>query len=118
MIQNTVNLEAAVFVRMDVEAGTIETGVLNRPDGGAMFVFRSEAERYRAESGDYTATEGWKAGHPSPEDMRGLLEIHEVSRAAFPQELEGGGRWVHFYEAHYFLDMLEAAPMSLDALQN
>ena len=77
-----------------------------------------EAESYRAESGGYPEAEGWKAVRLSPEDMRGLLEIHEAPRVAFPQELKDGGRWVHYYEAPYFLAMLEAAPMALDALQN
>jgi len=119
MTENTVRLEATVFVRMDVEAGALESGVLNRPNGRAMFVFRSEheAERYRTESGSYPEAEG-KAVHLSPEHMRGLLEIHEVPHVAFPQELSGGGRYVHFYEAPYFLTMLEAAPMFLDALEN
>ena len=75
MTESTVNLEATVFARMDVEAGAIETGILNRSDGQAMFVFRSgdEAERFRAETGVYPAAEGWGAVSLVPEDMRGLL---------------------------------------------
>ena len=117
---DTVNLEATVFCRMDVDEGTIETGVLDHAGGGAMLVFRSveEADQYRADTGTYPEGEGWGAVSLKPEHMRGLLEMHPVARVAFPQKIEGGGCFVHFYEAHYFLTLLEAAPMFLDALEN
>ena len=119
MTENAVRLEATFFARESAQDGALETAVLNHPNGRALFVYRSEeADRYRHEEGYYPKGEGRDAVTLKRDHRRGLLQTQGIQRVAFPQELSGGGRYVHFYEARYFLAMLEAAPMFLDALEN
>lgn len=102
----SVTVAATVFVHMDVEHKTIVAGVLEQDEGRAMIVFRSEVEanRYRAEMGNYPESEGWKAVSLEPKDLRGFLEMHECPRIAFPEPwTEDGGR-VYFYPAEEFTD--------------
>ena len=75
-----------------------------------MIVFRSEAEaeKYRFDMGKHPASDGWG---PAALDLANVLEMHDCTHVAMPEEWISGEGGVDFFEAAAFIGMLqESAP--------
>ena len=81
--------------------------------GRALIVFRSEeeAEKYRFDTGKHPASDGWGPAALDLEDLANVLEMHDCTHVAMPEEWISGEGGVDFFEAAAFIGMLqESAP--------
>ncbi len=93
---------------------TLEAAVVDDPDGGerrALLVFRDEeeAEKYRAATGRYPASEGWRPVNLDHRDLANVVAMHGCTHVAMPEPWTGEGA-VDFFDAGGFIGMLEASP--------
>ena len=96
------------------ERSTQAAAVVEKPEKGrALIVFRSEAEaeKYRFDMGKHPASDGWGPAALDLEDLANVLEMHDCTHVAMPEEWIGGEGGVDFFEAAAFIRMLqESAP--------
>ena len=106
--EDEVLITPTVIYRIDEEGDRLTAAVVEHEDGRAMTVFRSEeeAEKYRAATGNYPASEGFKAVCVGHEELADILEIHGCTHVAMPEPWIGEGL-VDFFKASDFIGMLE-----------
>jgi hypothetical protein len=106
MAEDTAHISPTILYR--VGRGTLEAVTVDRGDGHAMIVFRSEeeAEKFRGATGLYSEAEGFRALSVDHEQLRAFLEAHGCTHVAMPEAwtAEGG---VDRFEAGAFIGMLE-----------
>ena len=78
-----------------------------------MIVFRSEeeAEKFRADTGLYPESEGFKAIGVDHEQLAAFLRVHECTHVGMPEPWgEGGG--VDRFKAEDFIGVLEESVLA------
>jgi hypothetical protein len=104
MTEETVYIRPTILCRLDRDTlATVTAG-----DGHAMIVFRSEeeAERFRAATGSYPDSEGFKPVALSHEHLEDVIGMLGCSHVAMPEPWTGEGT-VDSFEAAAFIGMLE-----------
>ncbi len=87
--------------------------MVDDPDGNdrrALLVFRDEgeAEKYRAATGGYPASEGWRPVGLDHQDLANVVALHGCTHVAMPRAWTGDGL-VDFFDDGDFIGMLEEA---------
>ena len=117
--EERVHLAPTVLRRVTPEK--VAAAVVEGPEGQgrALIVFRSqeEAEKYRAATGNHPEAEGWAPVAVGLRELSDVLEMHGCDHVAMPEPWTGKAG-VDFFAAPDFIEMLEAAPMFLDALED
>jgi len=105
---------AAMVMPTCMDRSTQAAAVVEKPEKGRrLIVFRSEeeAEKYRSDTGKHPASDGWGPAALDLEDLANVLEMHDCTHVAMPEEWIGGEGGVDFFEAASFIGMLqESAP--------
>jgi hypothetical protein len=106
MTEDTVYIRPTILCRLD--RGTLATVTVDADDGRAMIVFRSEeeAERFRAATGQYPESEGFKPVALSHKHLEDVIRMLGCSHVAMPEPWAGEGS-VDRFEAAAFIGMLE-----------
>src|SRR5215212_2730294 len=106
MTEDTVYIRPTILCRL--ERGTLATVTVDADDGRAMIVFRSEeeAERFRAATGQYPESEGFKPVALSHKHLEDVIRMLGCSHVAMPEPWAGEGG-VDRFEAEAFIGLLE-----------
>jgi hypothetical protein len=108
MTEETIYLTPTAILRAG--RGTLEAATAGGQCSKALIVFRSEeeAELFRADTGKYPASEGFKPVALHHKHLKDVIGVCGCSHVAMPEPWgsEGG---VGFYEAGAFVELLEVS---------
>lgn len=94
----------------DPDALTVRAATAPAPEGEDLIVFRSrtDAEAYRAGTGNHPESEGWRLLDLDRDLIAELLEMHGLSAVVMPEEWTGTGG-TDLFTAAGFLELLDTA---------